>query len=178
MGRHGRAVPPRVGGQEVGLRGEELGGLSDEVEAQLDVVAFGERRGRLDREIAVSVVDLVEEVDYVRRTAQPAQPLRESLTGAPDLRDQAHHVPHELPSGVRHVLATRRARLRGVVVARAGFGFGHVWALRSRVSGVSLGYSSTKVFSPSPSRTCFMTLPVAFRGRGSRRISMNSGTLK
>src|SRR5215212_8745617 len=44
-------------------------------------------------------------------------------------------------------------------------------------STVIVHHSSMNVFSVSPARTCFMTLPLAVRGSGSVRSSTSVGTL-
>jgi hypothetical protein len=64
------AVTPSIVRQEIRLGRMNPIGLADEMESELDVVSLAETSNRLDREIAIGIIDLVEEIDSMRRTTE------------------------------------------------------------------------------------------------------------
>jgi hypothetical protein len=75
-------------------------GLARQVEPDLDVITAVERVNRLEREMAVRVVDLMKKVDDVGLASEPPDELASMCIETTQLGDQAHDVPLNLPLGM------------------------------------------------------------------------------
>jgi hypothetical protein len=113
-----RAVALGPGGEALGLGGVEAVGGGDEVEAEPDGIAFGEVRDRGQGELAVRIVDLVEELDLVGRSAQSPHELSAAGVESPQARQSEHQETLDLALARRAVLA---ARLTGEIPGAALF---------------------------------------------------------
>ena len=109
MRRDPGTVPARVGGEQLGFGGVEAIRGGDKPDPEANGITLGEARNRREGELAVGIVDLMEELDLVGRTAQAADELAARGVETPELREHPHQEALNLPLPMRAVLATRGA---------------------------------------------------------------------
>jgi hypothetical protein len=78
-------------------------GLARQVEPDLDVITSVQRVDRLERKMAVRVVDLMEKIDDMGLASEPSDELASMCIETTQLGDQAHDVPLDLPLGMGSV---------------------------------------------------------------------------
>ena len=103
MRRDQSAVPACVGREQLRLRCMTAIGLARQVEPDLDVITSVQRVDRLERKMAVRVVDLMEKIDDMGLASEPSDELASMCIETTQLGDEAHDVPLDLPLGMGSV---------------------------------------------------------------------------
>ncbi len=109
VGRDPGTIPARVGGEQLGFGRVEAIRERDDPDPEANGITLGEARDRRQGELAVGIVDLMEELDLVRRTAKAADELAARGVETPEAREHEHQEALDLALPVRAVLAARGA---------------------------------------------------------------------